>query len=340
MLRPYQKQGSAPERRPGYPSGPPAPSAPKPPAFSVWLPGSHTVQSTQDRLQSPLFSGGKNLQGSPAARSPGELRLHPVFIQLNLVGTLINCAVHGRKPEGSVREPILVTTSGIVISGVREWHAAVSEGRSALDCTEYQLNDDEALQLILTLQQSRGTWNSFTRIQLALQQEPCLQAKAHANQVAGGKDKGLANLPEAKQIDVRQEIAYLAGACPRNITKVKTILRKAHFRLIEACQTGIVTIHRALQLCRLPMAEQIEQLSRYLNERSSGKATRQSIETLRMEKIGPKAGVLLRALLQREAREPGSVVMRAGTRKQTVILMGQDCWADIASLTGAERNEI
>jgi len=340
MLRPYQEQGSASESRQGNPSGLLAPSTPKPPAFSTGLPASKRVQSAQDRLQSPLISGGKNLQGSPAARSPGELRLHPVFIQLNLVGTLINCAVHGRKPEGSVREPILVTTSGIVISGVREWHAAVSEGRPALDCTEYQLNDDEALQLILMLQQSRGTWNSFTRIQLALQQEPCLQAKAHANQVAGGKDKGLANLPEARQIDVRQEIAYLAGACPRNISKVKTILRKAHFRLIEACQTGIVTIHRALQLCRLPMAEQIEQLSRYLNERSSGKATRQSIETLCMEKIGPKAGVLLRALLQREAREPGSVVMRAGTRKQTVILIGQDCWADIVSLTGRERNEI
>jgi hypothetical protein len=34
----------------------------------------------------------------------------------------------------------------------------------------------------LTLQQSRGAWSAFTRIQLALEQEPCLQAKAHANQ--------------------------------------------------------------------------------------------------------------------------------------------------------------
>jgi hypothetical protein len=291
-------------------------------------------------LQSPLISGGKSLRGSPIRRPPGELRLHPVFLKLSLVGTLINQAVHGRKPEASVPEPILITSSGIVISGVREWHAAVSQGCPALDCTEYRLNDDEALQLILTLQQSRGAWNAFTRIQLALEQEPCLQAKAHANQVVGGKEKGLANLPEAKQIDVRQEIAYLAGACPRNISKVKTILSKAHFRLIEACQTGIVTIHCALQLCRLPMAEQIEQLSRYLNERSSGKATRRYIEAFRMEKIGPKAGVLLRALLHREAREPGSVLMRAGTRKQTVILIGQDCWADITSPNMAERDEI
>ncbi|MFL6388350.1 MAG: hypothetical protein ACJ71U_12780 [Terriglobales bacterium] len=339
MLRPNQKQGSASESRQGDASGPPEPSAPSP-AFSVGQPASKRVQNVQDRLQSPLISGGKSLQGSPIRHPPGELRLHPVFLKLSLVGTLINQAAHGRKPEASVPEPILITSSGIVISGIREWHAAVSQGRPALDCTEYRLTDDEALQLILTLQQSRGDWNAFTRIQLALEQEPCLQAKAHANQVAGGQDKGLANLPEAKQIDVRREIAYLAGACPRNISKVKIILRNAHFRLREACQAGIVTIHRALQLCRLPMAEQIEQLSRFLNERSSGKTTRQSIETLRVEKIGPKAGVLLQALLHREAREPGSVLMRAGTRKQTVILIGQDCWADITSPKMEERYEI
>jgi len=36
------------------------------------------VQSAQDRLQSPLISGGKGLQGSPVSRPPGELRLHPI----------------------------------------------------------------------------------------------------------------------------------------------------------------------------------------------------------------------------------------------------------------------
>jgi len=52
---------------------------------------------------------------------------------------------------------------------------------------------------------------------------------------------------------------------------------------------------------------------------------------LRMEKIGPKADLLLRALLQREARQPGSIVMRAGARKKTVILIGHDDWNDITA---------
>jgi hypothetical protein len=309
MLRSYPRQGSAPE-------------------FGQTAP--EKIQSTQERLQVPLVSGGKDLLGTPAY-PPVQLRLHPVFTQLGLVGTLINRTVYGRRPPEAVPEPILITSSGIVISGTREWHAAVSEGRQAVKCTEYQLSDDEALQMILILQQSRGVWNAFTRVQIALQQEPYLQAKAHANQVLGGKDKGSANLPEARQIEVRQEIAYLAGACPRNVSKVKAILLKAHPRLIEACQTGVVTIHCASKLCRRPKDEQLEDLTHCLNKRSNGKTTRQAIAISRMEKIGPKADLLLRALLQREARQPGSIVMRAGARKKTVILIGQDDWNDITA---------
>jgi hypothetical protein len=339
MLRPRQQQTSAPESRPGHALGHPQSCIPKCAASSVYLPASKPGQRAQDRLQLALVSG-RSLQGASVRRALGELRLHPVFLKLNLVGTLINYPVQGRKPLGSVPEPILITSSGIVISGVREWHAAVSEGRPALDCTEYQLNDDEALQLILTLQQSRGAWNAFTRIQLALQQEPYLQTRAHLNQVAGGKNKGLANLPEAHQVDVREEIAYLADACPRNVSKVKIILKNAHSQLIEACRTGVVTIHRALQLCRLPMAEQIEPLSRYLNERSSGKTIRQAVNQLRMEKMAPNPDVLLRALLQQETQKPGSIRLRAGTCKETLILIGQDYWPELTSLTERAGREI
>ena len=341
MLSPRQQQTSAPEPRPAPTSRRPKSCVPRYLSSSISVPASKQVQSAQDRLQSPLVSGGKGLQAAQVvSRSVGELRLHPVFIQLNLVGTLINHVVHGRKPEGSIPEPILITSSGIVISGVKEWHAALSDGRPILDCTEYQLNDDEALQLILTLQQSRGAWNAFTRIQIAMQQEPYLQTRAHANQVAGGKNKGLANLPEAHQVDVREEIAYLAGACPRNVSKVKTILKNAHSRLIEACRTGVVTIHRALQLCRLPMAKQVESLSRYLNERSSGKTIRQGVNQLRMEKMAPNPDVLLRALLQQEAQKPGSIRIRAGARKETLILIGQDYWPELAALTERAGREI
>lgn len=299
-----------------------------------------TVQSTKDHPQPILGSLGRNLQGTPAVRPPEGIRVHPVFVRLGLVGTLINLALHGRKPAETIPEPVLVTTSGVIISGVKEWHTAISEGRQSLHCTEYQLSDDEALGVILTLQQSRGAWNSFTRIRLALQQEPYLQSKAHANQVDGGKNKGLANLPQARQIDVRQEIAYLAGVSARNVSKVKTILQKAHPRLIEACHNGALTIHGGSQLCRYSKSEQYEHLLHHFMAGSKKKTNRQCIGMLQIEKINKKAGALLRALLQREVREPGSVAIRPGARKKTLILVGQDYLDDLTKLAGTTEHEI
>jgi hypothetical protein len=258
MIRP-EPNVSGTSRLQNLPPGAPATHPSKDLSSSVWPLGSTEGQGSRCELQSPFVCPRQSgLQGKQVRRSPQELRFHPAFLELNLIESVIGCEVHGRKPQGSIPEPILITTNAIIISGFREWHAAVSEARLALECTEYQLNDDEALQLILILQQSKGAWNNFTRIRLALREEPHFQSKALANQVAGGKDKGLANLPEARHIDVRQEIAYLAGVGARNVSKVKAILhpQKAHPRLIEACQNGTLRINRALQLCRLAWGPQ------------------------------------------------------------------------------------
>jgi hypothetical protein len=329
MLRPYQKQESAAGQPQGHPSELAAPYAPKHLGSSLWLAGPKGVQSTREGLQSPFVSSGKSsLQGHPIVRSPGALRLHPAFIQLNLAGWLINSESQA-KPHG-VCEPILITKSGILVSGFADWHAAVSAGQAEIDCSEFSLNDDEALQLILSLHRPRGAWNDFTRTELALKQESYFQSKALANQIAGGKHKGLANLPKAEYIDVRQEIANLAGVCARNVGKVKIILKKAHSRLKEALHNGTVTINRALQLCRLQKAEQLEELTRFLGERSSSKTTRQSIDKLRSEKLSSDIGVFLTALQQLEATKPDSVEIRPGTRNKTVILVGKDHWSDLA----------
>lgn len=302
MLRPYPdpRQKKAPDHQQSHGSGTP--------------------------VRPTLVLAGNKLQGTAAVRSTSELRLHPVFIKLGLVGTLIDHRICGQKPPDVVPEPILTTSGGTIISGVREWHTAVSDARETVYCTEYQLNDDEALQVILTHQQSSNAWNAFIRTQVALQLESYYQTKAHANRVAGGKNKGLANLPEADHIDVRQEIAYLADNCPRNVSKVKTILLKAHARLIEICQTGIISIDRAYKLCGLAREQQVEELARCFHKSSCGEITRKCIANLRMEKLSPKADFLLRILLQREAREPGTIIVKGSTRRKTLVLIGEDDW--------------
>ena len=269
------------------------------------------------------------LGGRPVVRSPQQLRLHPALDELgwNGVDELNNAA---RLKNQSVIEPILITTNGTVLAGFGRWRSAIFDGRHEINCIEYPLNENEALQFIINHHQPQREWNAFIRIRLALTREPYLQQKALENMRAGGKCKGLANLPEAQHIDVRQEIANFAGpgACGRNVSKVKTILQAAHSRLIEALIDGRLSINRAVSWCTLPKAQQVEQFTKYLWERATHKIIRQSIGRPKKDESNLGLRSVLNALQQQEVRQPGSVIVRVGGRLQhTVILIGQDLLA-------------
>jgi hypothetical protein len=276
-----------------------------------------------EALRSPLISTGRNgLGGHQAIRSPGELHLHSAFNELNLAGWLINTELQG-KPQ-DVHEPILITRTGIILGGFAEWHAAVCAGQPEIDCTEYALNDDKALQLILILHRPRAAWNDFTRTELALEQEQYFQSKAFANQSAGGKYKGLAHLPKAEHIDVREKIADLAGVCSRTVGNVKMIRKKAHPSVVEALHNGTITINAALEICKFDTSQQVEELARFLMKRSNNQTYREYIDKGRVEELGADLNMFLAKLQQFEATKPGSVEVRSGTGKRTVIIVGKD----------------
>jgi hypothetical protein len=255
--------------------------------------------------------------------------LHPAFNDLNLAAWLINSESVG-KPSG-VHEPILTTKRGILLAGFAEWHGAVSAGQAQFDCVEFTLSDDEALQLILCMHRPRAAWNDFTRTELALEQEPYFQSKALANQIAGGQHKGLANLPKAAHIDVREKIADLVGVSPRTVGNVKIILKKAHPSLVEALHNGTITIHGALELCGFKTTDQVEQLARFLAGKSNTKTNREYIDKLRVDNLSADVTVLLANLRQFEEKNPGSVELRSGTGKKTVIIVGK---GHLNALTG------
>jgi hypothetical protein len=234
-----------------------------------------------------------------------------------------------RLKDQSVTEPILVTTNRTILAGIGRWRLAVFEGRHEINCIEYPLSEDEALLFLISHYQPYRGWNAFVRIRLALKLKPYFQQKALENMRAGGKYKGSANLPEAQHIDVRQKIANSAGpgACPRNVTNVETILEVAHHRLMEASQEGTLTIHRAMQLCKLPRAEQLEEFVRYSEERATNKVIRQAIAQPKKQLTTPDALTVLAALQQQEGQHPGSVDLKVGQRQRTVILLGHDILA-------------
>jgi hypothetical protein len=257
-------------------------------------------------------------------RSPKNLRLHTVLRDLDVIDVVEELNDAARLQDQSAAEPILITTNGTILAGFGRWRLAVFEHRHEIPCIEYQLSEDESLQFMLSHHQTRRGWNAVFRIRLALTLEPYFQQRALENMRAGGKYKGLANLPEAQHLDVRQEIASAAGVGARNVSNVKTILKNAHPRLIAALLNGTLTINGAMPFCKLPKAEQLEHFIRHSEERETNKVIRRSITRSKKETISPDVAAVLDALQQQEARHPGSVVVQVGRFQRTVILVGQD----------------
>jgi hypothetical protein len=138
-------------------------------------------------------------------------------------------------------------------------------------------------------------------------------------------------LPDLQRIEVRQEVADAAAVGARNVTSVKALLNLAHPRLIEALRDGTLTINGAMQLCKLPRGEQLEQFIGYSVERATRKVIRQSVSRPRRERTNLNLSAVLETLRQQEMRHPGSVVVRGGRLQRTLILIGRDLLAEAQS---------
>jgi hypothetical protein len=199
---------------------------------------------------------------------PDELHPHPSYIRHNL-------AVHARQLSAvaelgdlAFREPLVITQDHIILDGFARWTLARLQGRSTLACIEYQMSEAEALQNILQRQRRSSSLNDFIRICLALELEPFLKSKGRAKQQAGGQNKGSSILTEAERLDVRKEIARIAGVSVGNVTKVKQLIVTAHSDIIKALREKELSIHRAWLWRKLSPEEQMERL--WLNQSKKG----------------------------------------------------------------------
>ncbi len=268
-------------------------------------------------------NGTSRLEGRPVVRFPEQLRLHPALEEIGWTGVVDEFNDAARLTSPAATEPILITKNGTILAGLGRWRAAIDSKRE-INCIEYPLTEDEALQFIIRHHRPELGWNAFVRIRLALTQQAFFQQRALDNMRVGGKYKGLANLPEAQHVDVRQEIARSAGVGTRNVGNVRTLLQNAHSKLIEALQNGTLTINAAMPFCKLSKAEQLERFIRHSEDREISKVIRTAVSRAKEVRTTTRVAALLDALQQQEARQPGSVVVQIGRFKRTVILVGQD----------------
>jgi hypothetical protein len=262
--------------------------------------------------------------GRTVVRSPHELRIHPALEETGFCAFLPELQEIARCQDLMLPEqPVLVTHNRMILAGFGRWRMAVSRRVATIECLEYTLTDEEALQFMLSLQKRRNHWSPFIRIRLALKLEEALQQRALANMQMGGKLKGSATLPKAAQIDVREQIAAIAGTGGRNVSKVKEILDKGHPRILGEVANGLISINRAHQFCRLPLADQLEALTEEYCDRVP-----RDIEADLLwqgKEIRPlDATAILKTLQQQEKHQPGSVSVQFSRRKRSVILIGED----------------
>jgi len=125
----------------------------------------------------------------PVVRSPEQLRLHPAMKELGWAGVIDEFNDAMRLKDHSVPEQVLITTKGTILAGFGDWRLAMLEGRHEINCIEYSLGDDKALQFIISHHQPQRGWNAFILIRLTLTLEPYLQQKALENMRAGASTR-------------------------------------------------------------------------------------------------------------------------------------------------------
>jgi hypothetical protein len=177
--------------------------------------------------------------------SVDELRPHPSYIRHKLSVTGSQLSALAAQGSIALQQPLMITRDRRIIDGYARLDFARRQGRVSILCIEYNLTDEEALiWLIQSRRPCRGL-NAYIRILMALDLAPDLQEKARAKQQAGGQNKHSSNLTKATRLDVRSEIASVAGSSTGNVTKVSQLRRTAHPTVEEALRGGEISIHKA-----------------------------------------------------------------------------------------------
>jgi hypothetical protein len=219
---------------------------------------------------------------------PDELHPHPSYTRHSLTVHAYQLSAVAQLGDLAFRDPLITTQDHIILDGFARWTLARLQGRSTLECIQYEMSESEALQNLLQRHRRSSGLNDFIRICLALELEPFLKSKGRAKQQAGGQNKGSSTLTEAARVDVRKEIARIAGVSVGNVTKVKQLTTNPHSDIIKALREKELSIHRAWLWSKLPPEEQQEQLWLHQSKKGIRKTIRHLLSP-HLPKTAPRA---------------------------------------------------
>lgn len=209
--------------------------------------------------------------------SASELRPHPSYARHNLTVQPFKLAALEHLGELGSSEPLLITRERYIIDGYARWELATRKGRPTLNCIEYDLTAEQALEELIRKHRRSQGLTDFIRIELALDLEGYFKDKAFLNRQVGGRLKGLSKLTAAEKVNSRTEIARIAQVSVGNVHKVKYVLSHACAPLYEAARTGEISINLADKWSHESDAQQRESLRQVRIERGLRKKARQLV---------------------------------------------------------------
>ena len=197
-------------------------------------------------------------------RPTTTLRPHPVYQEL--CGPIVAIRVRRvAQQAGPIGEPLVTTTDGTILDGHARWQVATERQQPTLPCIEYDVTEEEALQIVIRRHRTSEGLNDYGRIVLALGLEPYFRDRSDRPRPAPSGMKASSNLTNVGRRDVRKDIAGEAGVSTGNVTKVKQILNSVMSDVRERLLRGEVSIHRAWQWRTLSASGQRDALWEHLH---------------------------------------------------------------------------
>ena len=197
-------------------------------------------------------------------RPTTTLRPHPVYQEL--CGPIVAIRVRRvAQQAGPIGEPLVTTTDGTILDGHARWQVAAERQQPTLPCIEYDVTEEEALQIVIRRHRTSEGLNDYGRIVLALGLEPYFRDRSDRPRPAPSGMKPSSNLTNVGRRDVRKDIAGEAGVSTGNVTKVKQILNSVMSDVRERLLRGEVSIHRAWQWRTLSASGQRDALWEHLH---------------------------------------------------------------------------
>ena len=178
-------------------------------------------------------------------RSVSYLQPHPGLLRLGIVPAAQSLSALADAGDAAFAHPLTVTHDGYIIDGYARWELAKAQRREQVQCVVRTISEGQSLIQLLQRQHRSARLNDFNRIRLALGLEEELKAQARLRQQTAGRPKPSSEMTKPQPLDVRTEIARVAGVSAGNVTHTKFLLEAAGPEVISALAEGRIRIGRA-----------------------------------------------------------------------------------------------